>query len=233
MITSCGVATIPGLNHRYNEDRYRILGGDVPAVCRADRGHLYAVMDGVGSALKGMTTAQLLADSLTLIFTAPDLPGAPDQLCSIIERANLEAYNWGLDPSSGRRLAGAAFTLAWFAPEGRVHVFQCGDTGAFRFDGDGLTRLTNEHVNSAGELTQYLGQGTEFRMDAREVSLEEGDILCLVSDGVTKALDADALAAVLATNASLPTLADRVCSLARSRGSADDITCVVVELEEW
>jgi protein phosphatase len=232
MITVAGVATIPGLNHPFNEDRYRLLGGDVPVVRAAGRGHLYAVMDGVGSARKGMKSAQLLADALTRFYIEPAIEASVEGLCAIIASANREAHGWGVDPATGMQLAGAAFTVAWFEPAGNVHLFHCGDTAAFRFAGSEVERLTGEHARR-GVLAHFLGQGTTFYMDVLSVPIAEGDLLCLVSDGVTKALSTGELGRLLEGNAPMATMARGICATARALGSADDITCAVVELEEW
>lgn len=232
MITVAGVATIPGLNHPFNEDRYRLIGGDVHVVRAAGRGHLFAVMDGVGSARKGMKSAQLLADALTRFYTEPAIEASVEGLCAIIVEANRDAYGWGVDPATGMQLAGAAFTVAWFEPAGVVHLLHCGDTAAFRFDGREVERLTGEHTRR-GVLAHFLGQGPGFHMDVLSVPIEEGDVLCLVSDGVTKALSSEDIATLLARNAPISTVACEICATARARGSADDITCVAVELEEW
>lgn len=232
MITVAGVATIPGLSHPLNEDRYRLLGGDVPVVGAAGRGHLYALMDGVGSARKGMKSAQLLADALTRFYTEPEVEASVEGLRAIIAAANREAHGWGVDPATGMQLAGAAFTVAWFEPAGKVHLFHCGDTAAFRCDGNEVERLTGEHARR-GVLAHFLGQGSGFHMDVVSVPIEEGDLLCLVSDGVTKALSTEELGGLLERNGPMATLARGICATARARGSADDITCVVVELEEW
>ncbi len=232
MITAAGLATIPGLDHPFNEDRYRLLGGDVPAVRTAGRGHLYAVMDGVGSARKGMKSAQLLADALTRFYTDPAIAASVEGLRRIVAAANLEACGWGVDPATGSQLAGAAFTVAWFDPAGVVHLLHCGDTAAFRFDGRHIARLTGEHVRR-GVLEHFLGQGPGFHMDVLSVPLEAGDILCLVSDGVTKALSSEDLATLLECNAPMATVAREICTTARARGATDDITCVAIELEEW
>lgn len=231
MITVAGVASLPGLSHRFNEDRYRLLGGDVPVVRAAGRGHLYAVMDGVGSACKGMKSAQLLADELTRFYTDPEVEPSVDGLQRIIADANLEAHSWGIEAATGMQLAGAAFTVAWFAPEGSLHLFQCGDTAAFRFNGSELERLTGEHARR-GILSHFLGQGPGFRMDIVSVPMMDGDLICLVSDGVTKGLSFDEFGKVLSRNAPVVALARELCHTARALGSTDDITCVVVELEE-
>ena len=234
MITNHGVASLPGKAHRMNEDRYRILGGAVPPVHSAGRGHVFAVMDGVGSAPKGMKAAQLLADRLSDFFVDSEhVPGSLGGIAAIVREANAEAHAWGTMPGGDIPLAGAAFTIAWFAPEARLYLIHCGDTMAFRYDGTAIRRLTRDHSEGRA-LRHYLGQAPRhFHMDLAPIAFDEGDILCLVSDGVTKTMAEDEIEAVLTGNGSPTAMATTIAERARGKGSLDDITALVIELEEW
>lgn len=232
MITSVGVASVKGLNHHLNEDRYRLLGGNVPVVEHAHRGHLFAVMDGVGSAPKGMRAAQCVADTLTRFYTDPTVPDTADGVARLLEAANQEINAWGTMPGSDRPLGAAAATAAWFAPTRKVVLFHSGDTVAFHFDGRGIRRLTREHTDGRA-ITAYVGQGASFRLDVERVAFEVGDVLCLVTDGVTKSMVDGDVEAVLAELTPPDAAARELVARARGKGSRDDITAVVVELAEW
>ncbi len=232
MITNAGVHSIKGLNHHFNEDRYRLLGGDVPIVRQANRGHLFAVMDGVGSAPKGMRAAQFVADKLTEFYSDPRIPDTTDGIAGLLKAASDEIYAWGLMPGSGQPLGAAAATTAWFAPSRKVVVFHSGDTMAFRFDGSLITRVTREHADGRG-ITAYVGQGSSFHLDVERVPFEEGDVLCLVTDGITKTMTDGDVGEVLSAFSRPDVAARELVARARGKGSHDDITAVVVELEEW
>lgn len=232
MITTDAIRSVPSPHHRY-EDRSRMIGQDHPRAALAGRGHLYAVMDGVGGAPLGMRAAQLLADRLPA-FVEPDRsPATAAALAALVASVNDEAHAWGLIDGTDRPLAGAAATVAWLDPHARrLHVLHVGDTAAYRFDGETLHPLTREH-GSGRSLTRYLGQGAGFRLDRTDVALEEGETLLLCSDGVTRALRVHDLRDVLAALPDPARAAAEIVSRARSRGSQDDITALVVELEEW
>lgn len=232
MITSVGVASLKGLNHHLYEDRYRLLGGDVPLVQAAGRGHLFGVMDGVGSAPKGMRAAQHAADTLTRFYIDPTVPCTADAIARLLEAANQEINAWGVMPGSSRPLGAAAATVAWFAPSRKMILFHSGDTVAFHYDGTRMARVTREHTDGRA-ITGYVGQGTSFRLDVERVPFEEGDVLCLVTDGVTKSMVDGAIAAVLSEFSNPAAAAHELVARARGKGSDDDITAVVIELEEW
>jgi hypothetical protein len=51
------VAWMKGTKHKFYEDRFRLLCLPVPLVSEQDRGEIFAVFDGIGSAPKGMAAA--------------------------------------------------------------------------------------------------------------------------------------------------------------------------------
>jgi sulfur transfer complex TusBCD TusB component (DsrH family) len=93
--------------------------------------------------------------------------------------------------------------------------------------------LTREHQTDDGAIFRYFGIGDTFQMDVKLVSLEEGDRILLVSDGVTKYR-----AALEATNmiGNTPLLQNAVCDLVHQcqlAGETDDITAMLIEVEEF
>ncbi len=233
------VAWETGLNHHLYEDRYRLLGAAVPLVRASGRGHIYAVMDGIGGAPQGMKAAQHLADRLTDFYRDPSIPATDEGLRDLIYDANMEVHGWGYMPGTDRPLGGAAATVAWFtAPadgddEGRLRLFHIGDTVAYRFFGAGIQRLTRDH-GGRKLLDRYFGQGPDMTVDVVQVSqFEEGDWLCLASDGVTKGLTTDQVKAALAEHRSVERAAEEVRIRTRAAKSKDDVTVVLVELDDW
>jgi hypothetical protein len=59
---SAAVAHLKGTKHRIYEDSFRILPCEVPLVESLNRGELFAVFDGIGSAPEGRNAAQFMAD---------------------------------------------------------------------------------------------------------------------------------------------------------------------------
>jgi PPM family protein phosphatase len=68
---SATVAWVKGSKHQFYEDRYRILSREVPLVKGQDRGEIFAVFDGIGSAPKGREAAQEMMDQLVHFYKKP------------------------------------------------------------------------------------------------------------------------------------------------------------------
>jgi protein phosphatase len=233
MLTTAAVHRLGSREHPY-EDRFRLLGATHPQVAAGARGHLYAVMDGVGGAPMGMQAAQRAADRLGAFFDPGTGSASESALAELVHQVNREIRGFGLIPGTTRSLGACALTAAWFSPERQLHLLHVGDTVGYRFDpSDGaLAQLTTVHGGDK-TLHRYLGQGEGFRLDRVRCRFAEGDLLVLVTDGVTKGLHDEEIEAILRQLPDPGRAAPEIANRARRRGSKDDITCVVVELEEW
>jgi serine/threonine protein phosphatase PrpC len=216
-----------------NEDRYRILDARVPPVAESDRGFLYAVADGVGGAPKGMAAAQIVCDRLLDFYRRDDLPPTAEGLLTLLHEINTEIHALGTMPGSDRPVGAAAATIAWLRPGGLLELFHVGDTAAMLFDGQRVFPLTREHGVGRG-LTNYFGAGDIMRVERIPVTAcDEGDLLCLVTDGVTKVATPGHLIHAMTASPNAVIAARRVASLAQHLGSPDDITALVVEVLDW
>ncbi len=227
---------------RPNEDRFRLLGGGwimpddrVGPFSDKDFGQLYAVMDGAGGAPRGRESAALVADQLVNFFTDENIPVNASGVEQILLEANQTVRSWGLMKRCDRPLGATTATVAWFPPSEsqEVIIFHVGDTSAFKLNGNGLTVLTNEHGTGRG-ITRYVGQGSDFSLDISSVIFEPDDVLCLVSDGVTKGMSERDIENVMVDYLGEPHLAAKyLVEKAERRGVIDDITALVLELNEW
>lgn len=231
MLSTVGVSSLKGTQHHFNEDRYRLLGSSVPIVCAAGRGEIYAVMDGVGGAPLGRRTAQHIADRLTDFYRLPAPESHRATLREILAAVNREVFGWGLIEGSGRPLGAASMTVMWLAPTRQAVTFHVGDTLAVHCSGKKVDRLTRDHSEGRG-LRRYMGQGEGFILDETVVQATEGDLFCLVTDGVTKVMSVSEIADVLDEIFDAQRAADELTHRARGKGSPDDITAVVVQIED-
>jgi serine/threonine protein phosphatase PrpC len=248
METAVGVASVTGKSHHArgvaNEDRTRQL--DVaPIVPASGRGFLYCVADGVGSAPKGMAAAQAVVDDLLRFYTDDAIPASPAGMMKLLGQTSARIGAWGTMtgemvpggvPWRGQPVGAAVATIAWFAPPGlvdsvgRLLLLHVGDTAAFRVRGE-ARRISSLH-GGVGAVARFYGQDP-LDIELIQPIFEGGDTLVLVSDGVWGSVPADLVAACVNEERTPQDAADRLVRAARSRGSTDDCTAMVIELVEW
>jgi protein phosphatase len=148
---------------------------------------------------------------------------------------------------------GTTVTMA-FARYGSVILAHVGDSRAYHIDGiDGsIQQLTSDHsfvqaLIDAGHITEEeaqehpmrnvlyraLGQSEDLDVDTlNDIDLHSGDRMVLCSDGLTLHVTPEEIANA-ATSASDPAvIADKLVDMANSRGGKDNISVVVIVVDE-
>ncbi len=224
-------ASTCGNYHGVNEDAHSPLDG-------SDR--LFVVADGVGGGALARVASSLLVSHLHDIFA--DRAADAEQVSAAIlgaDRVIAAAIGRVTDRP------GAA-TVALCAPVDRIAstwlVGWVGDCRVYHWSPDtpaaigALTRdATFGHLGevappggSADDPARMVGNGATLGANTALHSIGWGDILAVCSDGVHKHLDDEAWCRVLAQPAPLVRKATALVALARSRGSADDATVLLV-----
>ena len=235
MLTTTGRHLLRAARHSY-QDASACLDLTRPLVRKADRGALFAVADGVSTAERGGEAARVTCAGLERFFTDPRFEPSGDGLRQVVAEIDAEIHAWGRNPEDGHTLGAAALTAAWLSPARCLVIAQLGDTAAFRLRGETPDRadlITHQH--SRGHmLTRFVGQGggpQNVALDA--FPFDDGDTLVVVSDGVTKGLRSPQIGTIVADSRNEQAAAEAICAAARLAGSYDDITALVVYLEDW
>ena len=215
-----------------NEDTY---------VCRPDLG-LFAVIDGMGGQQAGAEAAALAREALL----------AERDLLHAFLRANEKIHRAARKKNQSRGMGCVASAVRIDGSKARIaHV---GDTRVYLAGEAGGEQLTRDHTVAAhaqeqlgipdsgarqiggqNQVTRDLGgqsrTGAEW-IDNFEITLEEGDLLVLCSDGVHGVLESAGLFARMreARRQGTPpdALAEELVALALAGGTRDNSTVVVV-----
>jgi len=218
------------------EDRYRLLTKDIPLVGKSGRGELFAVLDGMGSAPLGMAAAQGVCDDLVRFYREIEIFSHDVQgILRLLHEANMAINSWGFVEGSDRPLGGAVGTIAWVR-DMQLTIFHAGDTAGVLLCQDQPPRLlTSLHEQGCG-VTRYFGMGRKLDIEVTSVPLEYGDLILLVSDGVTKSFSiteaANLILDVFYHTSDAGIAAQELVVRSRSRRSVDDITAMVIEVVE-
>ncbi len=239
---SCAARTDVGVVRSGNEDTY---------LMEADRG-LFVVADGMGGHAAGEVASEMASRLITEGFRP--VRGMSDdelmaQMIAAIRSANTAIFERTLQEHDKRGMGTTVTTLS-LLPR-RYLIGQVGDSRAYLLRGNTLTQITKDHSYvqeqvDAGRLTpdearvhpyanvitRCVGSNGDVVPDLYFGTLEAGDLLLLASDGLTGMMEDDDLQGLLEEGGSLEERVDRLIAEANRRGGLDNITVILVQIEE-
>jgi protein phosphatase len=230
LVARHGALTDIGLHRKTNEDAFVV------------QPPLYAVCDGMGGANAGEVASGLAAEALA----GEVAKGTP--LHAAAEAANAAVFQHAHD---NVEQSGMGTTLTAFVLEGATARFvHIGDSRAYLLRDGELRQVSDDHslvgeMMRDGRLTEEeaavhphrsilsraLGTEPQARIDEFTEDLLPGDVLLLCSDGLSGPVPADAIRVAL-TRSDPQAAAERLILEARRGGGPDNITAVVVRLDE-
>lgn len=227
-----------------NEDSYALV---------EDAG-LFVVADGMGGHGNGDIASQIAVAALLEEYQrhAADGEGelaVAEKLQSAFARAHRQIRAAG---DQDRSLRGMGTTvIAVVVDDESAVIGHVGDSRAYALRGSTLTQLTEDHSwvheqVTAGYLsaaqarehpfksvvTRALGGEQDVEVDLRRVQLQSGDLLVLCSDGLTTMLTDEEITQVLAEAGDIHEKSERLVAAANERGGADNITVVLLAIDE-
>ncbi|MBY8960784.1 bifunctional protein-serine/threonine kinase/phosphatase [Pseudomonas sp. MIS38] len=211
-----------------NQDALRLVT-PAPALA-ASKGYLVAIADGVSQCADGGLAARSTLQALALDYYAtPQTWSVAQALDRLLLAQNrwLQANGGGqplLTTVSALVLRGRRFTLA--------HV---GDCRVYRWQADGLQRISQDHVweqpGMQHVLKRALGLDQHLVLDFLDGELREGECFVLLSDGVWSSLGDTAIAAILRDQPDLDSAAHTLVNAAHLAGSQDNASALLVRVD--
>jgi serine/threonine protein phosphatase PrpC len=209
---------------------------------------VFALCDGMGGAAAGEIASRIAVD--TLIERLCEA-GSHDNRRKVLEEAIADAnQRVHLRASKDAALHGMGTTLVALAVGGdRALIGNVGDSRCYLFRQGRLTRQTLDHslVDEQvrlGQLTQdeadhsplrnvitrAIGTQVSVSPDISELTMRPGDIILLCSDGLTKEVPDQRIAAILAETAHPDDLCNRLIGTAKAAGGHDNVTAIVIRV---
>lgn len=210
---------------------------------------LFAVADGMGGHAAGAVASNLLVEKLKNFDREVKPERALEELRRAIEQANLGVYE---ESEQDRSLRGMGTTLVAALLLGSKYIAaNIGDSRMYCFDGEHLETVTTDHSlveqlvrvgaitreearqhPQRNIITRAVGVSPLVDVDLFEREWKTGDILVLCSDGLHGAVSEEDLISVLSSGNSLESMCDILVQLALDFGGTDNITVVLILLEE-
>ncbi len=215
---------------------------------RPDRG-LFAVADGMGGHAGGDVASRIAVDVVDeLTARAAGDPGAQLEAAihsahtAILKAARADAALTGM---------GTTFTALWLRADNTGGVIaHVGDSRAYRYRDQGLTRLTRDQTwvqmqvdagvlsedqarrhPYAAMLTCALGiEDVDLEVQVSDVDCRHGDLFLLCTDGLLARLGDHDLPAILGGDSDLDPIADALIDRANAAGGPDNISVALIRM---
>jgi serine/threonine protein phosphatase Stp1 len=235
VVFECVSRTDVGLRRKVNEDSMLV---------RTERG-LWAVADGMGGHDAGDVASARITEALLHLPIVYGLHDLVESAIVSLKKVNRELIALAGDESQ-RTIGSTVVGLA--IADGQYSCFWAGDSRAYRIRGEQIVQLTRDHslvqdLVSAGMLdpqeaenhpnanviTRAVGVAEELRIDLANGDAMPGDQFLLASDGLTRMVDDNELAAELASNPPAKA-AEKLIETVLSRGAPDNVSLIIVKL---
>ena len=213
---------------------------------------IYVVCDGMGGAAAGEIASSLAVDEVLNLF-AEQAGKAAITLQAAAEKA-VHAANAAIHSRAQRnaQLSGMGTTLVGLVTdEQRALVVNVGDSRCYRLREGKLEQLTLDHSLVEEQvrlgrmtrseatrsplrnvITRALGTQRNVTADFFEIEAQPGDLYLLCSDGLTRELANDKIEMLLGDEMPLDEICLSLTKAANKAGGHDNITCVLVKVEE-
>lgn len=210
---------------------------------RTERG-LWAVADGMGGHEAGDVASGKIAEALQrlpIVYDIDELVAAASAaLLKINHELIVLARGDGLPRTIGSTVVGLAISGAEY------RCLWAGDSRAYRLRTGRLVQLSRDHslvqeLVTAGMLhpdeaqdhpqanvvTRAVGVTEELKLEITSGDAQSGDLFLLASDGLTRVVPDEELAAELSVG-TLDAVADRLVELVLQRGAPDNVSLILI-----
>ena len=238
MTFECISRTHVGLRREINED----------SVFADPQRGLWAVADGMGGHEAGEVASTMVVDALRCLPVVADIDELTGQAVEALRQVNRDLID--LARSGGRpgsvTIGTTAVGLA--VANGSFRCFWVGDSRAYRLRGGEINRITRDHslvqdLIDAGMLkpeeaethvdanliTRAVGAAEDIEVDIVSGDARPGDLFLLASDGLTRVVRDDELAAELGRSAPAQA-ADNLVDLVLERGAPDNVSLIITRI---
>ena len=210
-----------------------------------DRG-LWVVADGMGGHEAGEVASGMVIDALRALPMLGDLDELASCAAEALKQVNRSliglARSGGGDQTIGTTVVGLAIA------DGSFRCFWLGDSRAYRLRDGEITRISHDHSlvqnlvdagmikpeeaeshENANLITRAVGVADNVEVDIVSGDARPGDQFLLASDGLTRVVRDDELAAALG-RASPAEAADNLLATVLERGAPDNVSLIIARL---
>jgi len=206
---------------------------------------LWVVADGMGGHQRGDVAAAHIVDALAALDPPADGRAFLGAVRDTLVRANAELYSQGAGIAPEKTMGATVVAVLVF--DDHFACLWAGDSRLYRLRRGRIQLMTKDHsyvqeLVDAGDLTEdeaeghpmrnvitrALGAHEEIELDTCHDVIEPGDVLILVTDGVSNVCSGQEIADAIGSD-DLPGAADQLVRLCLERGAPDNLSMVIVK----
>jgi protein phosphatase len=239
----------------------RIQGSSLPQAKTRyadEKGHIFLVADGIGgspageqaSALAVKSIEEFLMNTLKWFFQlkGPDKDNVVAEFQDALRRADARIFAEVAQHPEFEGM-GTTLTLA-YSLDANLFVANAGDSRCYLFRDKLLVQLTNDHTMVQHMIQQGLdphaerdrlflhlitnaigGRTPGVRVEVHKATLVSGDVLLLATDGLTRYVPNEQIAATLGADPDPKASCELLVAQSLEQGGRDNVTVIVVRYE--
>lgn len=233
----CASRTNVGLKRKINEDSI---------LAETERG-LWAVADGMGGHEAGEIASNMVTDALRCLPQVVNLDELAALAVEALRQVNRELIDLARSAEHDQTIGTTVVGLA--VADGSYRCFWMGDSRAYLLRGGEIARISHDHSlvqnlvdagmlkpdeaethANANLITRAVGVAETVEVDTVSGDALPGDVFLLASDGLTRVVPDEELAAEL-QRGSLDEVADRLIDTVLERGAPDNVSLIIVRAD--
>lgn len=218
-----------------NEDAFSALSpkGQV----RQLKGVVACLADGASCSENAQQASQMaVAQFIDDYFATPDSWLVRTAASKILSSLNAWLFHHGQQVSISKQNSFVTTFSSLIIKSNTVHLFHVGDSRIYRYrPQQRLELMTRDHIQLSGGrslLTRALGMDSHLEIDYQHEDLERDDIFILSSDGVHEFVSPAEIRQAIETGDELELTAKNIVEHALASGSDDNVTCLIVRVDE-
>ena len=214
---------------------------------------VFVVADGMGGHAAGEVASEMAVQLISRdlgSFKGLNDGEASTRMTTAIKSANNAIFERTLAEHDKRGMGTTATCLVLHGSN-RYLLGQVGDSRAYLMRDGKFFQLTKDHSYVqeqvdlgyltpeqarthpyANVITRCVGASADVMPDIFHGTVKAGDIFLLASDGLTGMVEDDGLAGILQSQGNPERWVDRMVAEANRRGGLDNITCIIVHVDE-
>lgn len=233
-----------------NIGKVRSKNQDYYGNTKASDNDFFIVADGMGG-YKGGEIASKLATKYFVDFiennNIEDYNSIVDFQETAIKFANQKVYEFALSNKEYSNMGTTVVCICLDHKNQSYHVTHIGDSRAYIYTEGNLQQITRDHslVNDlvdSGSITQSeaknfvnkstitraVGVSENLKPDSRSFDMHNGDIVLLVTDGLTNEVTDEEIQSIVAQNDNADEISTNLVDLAIKKGGHDNITVTTI-----